>query len=74
MKRYIVWRLATLMLIGVLGFSSISFAEKGKWTKKADMPTVRNSHAACVVNGKVYVVGGWLTMVLPIIWAPIGDS
>jgi RNA polymerase sigma factor (sigma-70 family) len=32
--------------------------EDGKWTKKADMPKRRGTHAACVVNGKIYVVGG----------------
>lgn len=29
------------------------------WTKKTDMPTPRSSIATAVVNGKIYVIGGW---------------
>jgi RNA polymerase sigma factor (sigma-70 family) len=29
------------------------------WTKKADMPTARGCSAADVVNGKIYVIGGY---------------
>ena len=29
------------------------------WTRKADMPTARTTHAASVVDGKIYVIGGW---------------
>ena len=32
--------------------------ETDTWTRKADMPTPRNVHAASVVNGKIYVIGG----------------
>lgn len=46
------------MLIGLLGFSSTSFAEEGKWTRKADMPTARDSLSTSVVNGKIYLIGG----------------
>jgi N-acetylneuraminic acid mutarotase len=28
------------------------------WTRKADMPTARAWHAACVVDGRIYVSGG----------------
>ena len=28
------------------------------WVKKRDMPTLRNSFTAAVVNGKIYVIGG----------------
>ncbi len=30
----------------------------GEWTERAAMPTARNSHAAAVIDGKIYVVGG----------------
>jgi RNA polymerase sigma factor (sigma-70 family) len=30
------------------------------WIKKTDMPTPRNSPSSCVVNGKIYVIGGEL--------------
>ncbi len=32
--------------------------EGGKWTKRADMPTPRHGLATCVVNGKIYAIGG----------------
>ena len=28
------------------------------WARKADMPTSRWNHTGCVVNGKIYVIGG----------------
>jgi len=31
---------------------------QGTWTRKANMPTSRNRHSSCVVDGKIYVVGG----------------
>ena len=33
-------------------------AEGGTWTKKADMPTGRNSLSTAEVNGKIYAIGG----------------
>jgi len=29
------------------------------WTKKADMPTARSGASSSVVNGKIFVIGGW---------------
>jgi N-acetylneuraminic acid mutarotase len=29
------------------------------WTRKADMPTARWALSTCVVNGKIYAIGGW---------------
>ena len=46
------------LIIGLLIFSSISFAEVDKWTKKADMPTGRGFLSTSVVNGKIYAIGG----------------
>ncbi|MBI1926641.1 hypothetical protein HYR99_20670 [Candidatus Poribacteria bacterium] len=44
---------------GLLGFSGMSFAEEGKWTRKADMPTARSHLSTSVVNGKIYAIGGY---------------
>ncbi|MBI1927374.1 hypothetical protein HYR99_24440 [Candidatus Poribacteria bacterium] len=58
MNRYF-WRiLVGSMLIGLLGLSSMSLAEEGKWTKKANMPTARCCLSTSVVNGKIYAIGG----------------
>jgi hypothetical protein len=31
------------------------------WTRKADMPTARRNFATCVVGGRIYAIGGWVT-------------
>ncbi|MFC1712816.1 sigma-70 family RNA polymerase sigma factor [Candidatus Poribacteria bacterium] len=33
-------------------------AKDGTWTEKADMPTARNMLSTCVVEGKIYAIGG----------------
>jgi hypothetical protein len=33
-------------------------AQSGAWTKKHDLPTPRSGASACVVDGKIYVIGG----------------
>ena len=38
---------------------SMSLAEENTWTRKADMPTPRWGLSTSVVNGKIYVIGGW---------------
>lgn len=59
MRRYFVWMFGLgLVLNWVLSFSLISLAEKGKWTKKADMPTARMGLSTGAVNGKIYAIGG----------------
>ena len=58
MKRNFVILSITLILTGLLGFSSISLAQGGQWKKKADMPTARADVAASVVNGMIYAFGG----------------
>ncbi|MFB3041599.1 MAG: hypothetical protein ACE1ZS_07365, partial [Candidatus Poribacteria bacterium] len=56
-KRHLVW--AFLMFIGLLSFSSMSLAEKGPWTKKADMPAPSRHFSTSAVNGKIYAIGGF---------------
>jgi hypothetical protein len=58
MKRHIAWVLAALMAIVPLTLASISPAEAGEWTKKANMPTARKLLSANAVNGKIYAIGG----------------
>ena len=58
MKRNFIWILTSLMFIGLLGMTSISLAAGGAWTKKADMPTARTDLSTCVVDGKIYAIGG----------------
>ncbi|MBI1929803.1 hypothetical protein HYR99_36830 [Candidatus Poribacteria bacterium] len=60
MKRQMFGTLARLMCVAFLGaMPKMGFAEEGKWTKKADMPTPRDSLSTSVVNGKIYAIGGW---------------
>jgi N-acetylneuraminic acid mutarotase len=33
------------------------------WTRKTDMPTVRSGPSTCVVNGKIYAIGGYTGIV-----------
>ncbi|MHC4330084.1 MAG: Kelch repeat-containing protein [Planctomycetota bacterium] len=56
MKNTITFVLVGLMAAIVL--ASAGSARADTWTQKADMPTPRWAHAAGVVNGKIYVIGG----------------
>ena len=40
-----------------------------QWTQKADMPTVRSDFSTCVVDGKIFVIGGSLQLG----WDEYGD-
>ncbi|MBI1923874.1 hypothetical protein HYR99_06450 [Candidatus Poribacteria bacterium] len=63
MKRKMFATLAGLMCIAFWGaLPSISLAKEGEWTKKADMPTARNSLSTSVVDGKIYAIGGLLPL------------
>jgi len=58
MRRRIVLTSISLILVGLLNFFSVSLAEEGEWTKKADVPTARTMFATSVVNGIIYAIGG----------------
>jgi len=45
-----------LIIISMVLFSFNTFAQSGAWTKKTDIP--KGGGSACVVNNKIYVVGG----------------
>ena len=38
--------------------AAIAASADGIWTKRADMPTARYELSTCVVDGKIYVIGG----------------
>jgi len=47
----------SLLLVLSLGLANVSIAED-TWTTKANMPTRRMGLSTCVVNGKIYAIGG----------------
>ena len=60
MKRYFVILITAFILTGLLGYPSLSPAQPGgKWSKKADMPTVRSDLALSVGSNLIYAMGGW---------------
>ena len=53
-----------------ISLPSVSFAQEGKWTTKADMPTPRFALSSSAVDGKIYAISGrksstgqWLAVV-----------
>jgi N-acetylneuraminic acid mutarotase len=49
-----------LILVLVLGPAVICPAAQDTWTQRANMPTARNVLSTCVVDGKLYAIGGGL--------------
>jgi len=47
-----------LVLVLAFGIPSVSPAAEEIWTKKADMPTARMLLGTCVLDGKIYAIGG----------------
>jgi len=47
-----------LVLVLALGLASVGLAAEDTWTYKADMPTARTWVGGCVIDGKIYVIGG----------------
>ncbi len=47
-----------LALTGVLCFAVAASATEDTWTYKADIPTTRTWVGGCVLDGKIYVIGG----------------
>ena len=58
MKPNFICVLTSLIFSGLLVMSSMSLAAEDTWTKKADMPTARVGPSTCVVDGRIYAIGG----------------
>jgi N-acetylneuraminic acid mutarotase len=61
------------LLLG-MGMFTIIFAQDSPWIKKANMVSGRHSHAASVVNDKVYVMGGRYTLSMVTEYDPMSDT
>lgn len=46
------------LVVGLLALASMSGAQTGVWTRKADMPTARYGLSTSVADGKIYAIGG----------------
>jgi N-acetylneuraminic acid mutarotase len=53
-----IWALSIVMLTVVLSIVSTNLAAEDTWIYKANMPTARVFVSGCVIDGKIYVVGG----------------
>jgi len=51
--------LSVFVVGGFLSMASVCSAVEYIWTQKADMPTPRCWHTSAVVNGKIYIIGGY---------------
>ncbi len=47
-----------VVLVTAIVLSSAESAKADTWTQKADMPTARYGSSTCVVDGKIYAIGG----------------
>jgi hypothetical protein len=50
-----------LIISGFLSTAMVCLAAENTWTIKSDMPTARGFVSGCVVDGKIYVIGGFPT-------------
>jgi len=48
----------SLIVVLTLGLASLGAAAEGIWVEKADMPTAKMLLGTCVVDGKIYAIGG----------------
>ena len=52
--------LGILMLTTLSVIKVVNLAADGTWEQKANMPTVRSGFTTCVVNGKIFAIGGYV--------------
>ena len=48
------------MLAAPVDFVDAYDPDKDEWTQKASLPAARAGVVTCVVNGKIYAIGGWI--------------
>ena len=56
MKTYVTFGILILCTLLVINVANLAAEEN--WRQKADMPTQRSDFATCIVNGKIYAIGG----------------
>jgi len=56
------FQIKRLTLILVLLFLLVCWQQKELWIEKASMPTARMGLTTSVLNGKIYAIGGALTV------------
>jgi N-acetylneuraminic acid mutarotase len=59
MRQNRIWVLISLVLGGLLCLAFVSLAQDSAWARKSNMPTPRTFASSCVVNGTIYIIGGW---------------
>jgi hypothetical protein len=67
-----------LTIVGILSICSLCMAAEDTWTRKANMPTSRDRHSCCAVDGKIYAVGGigglWWNIAAVEVYDPVTDT
>jgi len=59
LNKFFTFSLSAFIAIVFIGTASICLAQGNTWDiTKTDMPTSRDGHRSCSVNGKIYVMGG----------------
>lgn len=52
------WVLGVLVICALFIINVVNLSAEKTWTQKADMPTARFNFGTCVVDGKVFAIGG----------------
>ena len=58
MRRRILGINVIMMRLVFLSLSEPALVQAGTWSRKADMPTARLAFSTCVLDGKIYAIGG----------------
>jgi len=61
-SKFFTFSLSVLIALIFMGTASICLAQGNTWTTKADMQIPRMQHGTCVVNGKIYSIGGYTSV------------